>query len=385
MKKEFNKEKWTIDKLVKSINSIEFPEFQREPSIWKLDKKQRLIDSIFRGFDISSIYLFKRNKDAYDCIDGQQRINAIWSFIGINNDDRDNKFHLKIENEVFSDTSDIKDIHEARFEHLESKWKEAFLKYELNIVFITKIDDDEELNLQFLRLQLGAPLRGGEKLNAMKGSMRDFIFDSGSEFLALDYFQKIGIRKERYGKQEVASQILLNAFSKKEIGEFQKSRYVDLQEFFKQKEEFTSSDKKLLKEVINDLVKIAKHFQENLKYINNKALAVSVYLFVSEELISLTKEGEIDKFADFFIKFLKTKKWQIGLGLDMNRSYREILNFQTSLTQAAGEKTAIQKRHDFWRDYFKYFKEKNGLIKGDEEYKRSERKDPNEERKKIAL
>ena len=219
----------------------------------------------------------------------------------------------------------------------------------------------------------------------MKGSMRDFIFDSGSEFLALDYFQKIGIRKERYGKQEVASQILLNAFSKKEIGEFQKSRYVDLQEFFKQKEEFTSSDKKLLKEVINDLVKIAKHFQENLKYINNKALAVSVYLFVSEELISLTKEGEIDKFADFFIKFLKTKKWQIGLGLDMNRSYREILNFQTSLTQAAGEKTAIQKRHDFWRDYFKYFKEKNGLIKGDEEYKRSERKAPNEERKKIAL
>ena len=55
MKKEFNKEDWTIDQLVKNANIIDFPEFQREPSIWRLDKKQRLIDSILRGFDISSI------------------------------------------------------------------------------------------------------------------------------------------------------------------------------------------------------------------------------------------------------------------------------------------------------------------------------------------
>ena len=51
----------TIDWLSKNTNNIEFPEFQREPTIWKLDKKQRLVDSIFRRFDISSIYLFKRD------------------------------------------------------------------------------------------------------------------------------------------------------------------------------------------------------------------------------------------------------------------------------------------------------------------------------------
>ena len=31
---------WTISKLVENIDKIEFPEFQREPTVWKLGKKQ---------------------------------------------------------------------------------------------------------------------------------------------------------------------------------------------------------------------------------------------------------------------------------------------------------------------------------------------------------
>lgn len=382
MKIKFNDENWTIEKLVKNINIIDFPEFQREPSIWKLDKKQRLIDSIIRGFDIASIYLCKREDGKYDCIDGQQRINAIWSYIGINEEDRDNKFHLKIENEVYDDKSKFENVDQTRYENLEEKWENAIKNYKLNIVFITEIEDEEELSLQFLRLQLGAPLRGGEKLNAMKGAMRDFIFidRDNNEFINLDYFSKIGIRKGRFGRQEVASQILLNAFSKNDTGEYHRSRYIDLQEFFKQKVKFTPPDKKIIEEIKQNLATISKHFREKLKFINNKALAVSVYLFISE----LNEEKDINKFIEFFIKFLKTKEWQISQGLDMDRAYRDILNFQTSLTQAAGEKTAIQKRHDFWKDYFAYYK-KTGLIKGDEEYKNINKKEPDVERDKITL
>ena len=76
--------------------------------------------------------------------------------------------------------------------------------------------------------------------------------------------------------------------------------------------------------------------------------------------------------------------WQISKGLDMNRAYREILNFQTSLTQAAGEKYAIQQRHDFWRDYFSYYQETK-MIKGDEDFIKSEGKKPDDERDKIEL
>ena len=52
----------------------------------------------------------------------------------------------------------------------------------------------------------------------------------------------------------------------------------------------------------------------------------------------------------------------------MNQEYRELLNFQTSLTQAANEKTAIQNRHDVLRDYFNFYKKNKNMIKGDEVY-----------------
>ncbi|MBN2396570.1 MAG: DUF262 domain-containing protein [Candidatus Atribacteria bacterium] len=387
MEKDYNKIgkiKCTIDWLSKNTNNIEFPEFQREPSIWKLVKKQRLIDSIFRGFDIASIYLFKREDDKYDCIDGQQRINAIWSYLGINHIDPDNNFHSKIDNELYDDKGFLNKIDQKRFDYLDELYQNQFMNYELNIVFISNIEEEEELNLQFIRLQLGAPLRAGEKLNAMRGDMRDLIFSKATDgLIEMEFFNNTGIRKGRFGREEVAAQILLNAFSKKETNEFHRSRYLDLQEFFKEKEKFSIEDKRLIDETKNTLKVISDHFKTNLVYINNKALAVSVFLFISE-LQLLNKDSEINDFVNFFIKFLKTKKWQISQGLDMNKAYRGILNFQTSLTQAAGEKNAIQQRHDFWRDYFSYFKEKK-MIMGDEAFFASEGINPDDERDSIEL
>lgn len=381
MERTYN-ENWTIDKLIKNSNLIEFPEFQREPKVWKLDKKQRLIDSIFRGFDISSIYFYKRSDGKFDCIDGQQRINAIWSYMQINDQDSDNGFHTNIVNEVYEDKPEMQEAHQKRYSFLSEELKEKIKNYELNVVLLTNVEDEDELNLQFLRLQLGAPLRGGEKLNAMKGDMRDFVFNKQEHsIIKFDYFTNIAIRRSRYASQEVAAQILLNAFSKKEDGEFHRSRFIDLQEFFKKKENFSTIDKRIIDEVKNVLNKISECFGENLSIINNKAIAVSTFLFV-DELMELGREDDVASFKNFLIKFLKTKDWQIPRGLDMDLEYRDILNFQTRLTQAAGEKTAIQKRHDFWREYFTYFKE-TGKIKGDDEYQASTGKDPDIERAAI--
>ena len=36
---------WTIEDIRKNIKTIEFPEYQREPIVWSLVKKQRLIDA----------------------------------------------------------------------------------------------------------------------------------------------------------------------------------------------------------------------------------------------------------------------------------------------------------------------------------------------------
>lgn len=372
---------WTIENLRKKINSIEFPEFQREPTVWDLEKKQRLIDSILRDFDISSMYFYKKGNGGYDCIDGRQRINAIFSFLGINDaDEADNGFHLKIENEIYNDKGYFSEVDKKRFSSFNSPWKKKFLDYNLNIVEIIDVEHDEELNLLFLRLQIASVLNAGEKLNAMTGDMRNWIFFT---VVKHDFFKKIRIPQRRFAREQVAAQIALNAFSKRDNGSFQRSRYNDLQEFFKRYNKFSPDDKKLTKEIENIFEIIVKYFGNRLKHVNNRAIAVSIYLFVSE-MIEDGREVEIKEFVGFFIKFLKTLKWQIPKGVEMNEAYYDLLKFQTNITQAAGEKTSIQKRHDFLNEYFHFYKEK-GLIKGDKEYKQKTKKDPNSERDSIRL
>jgi hypothetical protein len=222
-------EPWSIRKLTENLDKIEFPEFQREPTVWNLEKKQLLIDSILREFDISSIYFYKKNKESYDCIDGRQRINAISSYLGLNGEDLfDNKFHLKIFNEIYDDRSKFKDANQRRFENLEPKWKEKILNYKLNIVVIEDIEKEEELNLLFLRLQIATILNAGEKLHAMLGEMHDKVFYDISQH---EFFNKMSIPSRRYYKEIVASQIAINVFSKKYEESFHRARYIDLQDF----------------------------------------------------------------------------------------------------------------------------------------------------------
>jgi hypothetical protein len=372
---------WTIQDLRNRKGIIEFPEYQREPTVWNLQKKQRLIDSILRDFDIAPIYLFKKDDETYDCIDGRQRINAILSYLGENESDTaDNMFHLRMTNEIFDDADQFRDVIDKRFPSLTHERKNKILNYEINVVEIEGVENEEELNLLFLRLQLGSILNAGEKLHAMTGDMRDYIFYGIGRH---DVFQQIRIPYRRYAREQVAAQIALNFFSKRRSGEFHRSRYLDLQEFFKEQNKLSAEDKKLTEEIVTVLDKIRDHFRDKLRLIGNRAIAVSVFLFVSE-LIEQGKEDEIGQFVDFFIKFMRTLKWQISKGVQMDEPYYDLLKFQTHVTQAAGEKYAIQNRHDFWREYFYHFKTEN-VIKGDKEYLDSTGRLPDGEREAIEL
>ena len=80
-------ELWTVEQLQQKYGQIHFPEYQRDPNVWSRDAKQRLIDSMMREFDIAPLYLYTRENDVIDCVDGRQRIGAIMSFLGINERD----------------------------------------------------------------------------------------------------------------------------------------------------------------------------------------------------------------------------------------------------------------------------------------------------------
>ncbi|MBI5100074.1 MAG: DUF262 domain-containing protein [Nitrospirae bacterium] len=204
--------RWSIEHLQKNYKTIEFPEFQREPTVWDLDKKRKLIDSILRNFDIASIYLYKRDDGIYECIDGRQRINAILSFLGLNEGKQeedhllkyDNKFIFKSDDELLG-RSLLQKFHNKTWEKFSKPQQQDFFQYDFNVIEITDIDkDDEELNLMFLRLQLGAPLNAGEKLNAMVGDMKKLVFEKLGKH---KYFDFLHIPKRRFSKELTAAQI----------------------------------------------------------------------------------------------------------------------------------------------------------------------------------
>jgi hypothetical protein len=359
-------ERWTIQKLIERKGKISYPEYQREPNVWGLEKKQRLIDSILRGIDISSIYLFKNDENSYDCVDGRQRLNTILSFRGENPSDLEhNGFRVTVKNEIYEDKGELKEIKDKRFEDLSDSFKKKFEEYGISVVILSNVEEELELNLFFLRLQLGQVLNAGEKLNAMSGEMRDFIFE---ELKDNQYLQGINVRYRRFAREQIAAQMVINYFSLKKSREYHRARYIDLLQFFKEKAKMDEEDRKLIEKIKDNLGRITQIFDDKLSLIDNKALAVSTFLFASM-LIDDSKSTELEDFSEFMEKLIKTIKWQIPQGVNMDEEYIYLaLDFYTYVTQAADERYAIEKRAEFLADQFRFFKENGKILRGDKEY-----------------
>lgn len=66
------------------------PGFQRD-SVWTPSDRKKLIDSLLRNYPLPSIFLYKREDNGhyiYDVIDGKQRIETIFRFMGLIRGDR---------------------------------------------------------------------------------------------------------------------------------------------------------------------------------------------------------------------------------------------------------------------------------------------------------
>jgi hypothetical protein len=322
-------EPWSAELLYKRRNLIQYPDFQREPNVWSPRKRQLLIDSMLIGLDIPKIYLFKsKTSDQYDCVDGQQRIESVFAFFD----------------------GDLTLPDGRNWDRLTIKEQEIISNYEFTIALITKATD-KELRLLFLRLQLGAPLNVGEKLHAMTGDMRDFVFDLGKNH---PFFKKVRIPKRRFAKETVFAQICINSFYRSLHESFHGARYEDLKIFFEQFSNLNSFKEEI--ELIQlTLEKLDRYFGDNASLLRNRAVIVSAYLF-SEELIKDKKMDLLEDFTEFYLRFIEVLKDQTLKGLEYDREYREILDFQSHIIQAAVGKSAIEARHEMLKYYFEYYR-----------------------------
>jgi hypothetical protein len=397
---------WAVSKLARLAPKISYPEYQREPFVWDRVAKQRLIDSMIRGFDIASIYFHVSEDEEddediteFECVDGRQRINAILSFLGENKDEdlkEDLNFRIRISNEVDPDQSDedLNPFKDKTYEELRapelSSYKNRIDNYQINVVLIRDISEEKnELNLLFQRLQLGKPLNAGEKLHAMAGDMRNYIFSREDGIALLDFFLKLTIPARRYSREQVAAQIAYNYFSKYgntanaeeppgKRGVYSRSRYYDLQLFFKAKMEFSNTDKELAKEIRDNLAVIGAQFGSMISNIKNRAIAVSAFLYATW-LHKQERKDDLEKFPEFLSKLIRRVDWQVTK-LSKTRQgdaeYEDLFRLQSYINQAAVEEYAIAGREALLDKLFQYYLDKDSEIKGDRDYQTRTGEDP---------
>ena len=382
-------EKKIIDKSIADLNKeylqINFPEYQREPNVWSRKAKQMLIDSIARKFDISSLYFYENNDGSRDCIDGRQRIGTIMSFLGEYPEDNDNKFEFKIINEIYEENdTNFDELESLNFSAIKTKSNEGceiakkfiddFNNYKLTIVLLSDSQDSKEFNLQFTRLNLGTIINAGEKLHAMVGEIRDVCFtDIGRH----DFLKSTNVPTRRYARETLAAQVLAQLFSLELLDhDFVRTRHFDLQRFFKQYA-VLDDEKKALVDKTRQLMDLLYPAFKDSKILTSRAFVVSTVLLAYKSSISTKQEAlELAAFIELFMRRLK---WQVSKGIDVDREYIKLLDFQKYITQASSEKPSVKNRAKILKDAFVFWKLSDHKLTWDIEYERNSGKSPEEE------
>ena len=313
---------WSVETLVKERPRITFPEYQRERSLWPVEKKSLLIDSMLTDIDIPKLYFNMRDDGIIEVIDGQQRLWAIWEYL-----DGEYSYDPKRER--------------SKFANLTSSQKKKLKGYTFQVTEL-KNAEDPYLRKLFVRLQLGLLLNTGEKLNAATGKMKQLVFSKLSNH---DLVGEIGIPKRRYAKETLCAQICINSFTRAKIGSFARTRYDDLLRFFDEYADPKGKDLELFnnesKKISNVMDQLSRCLGSRASNLKNRSYILSVYLFLEDLLTNGIgfSAGEQKQFSKFIFHLWKRLKDEADLGMD--RTNRDLYEFQTFLSSAPGEEYQI--------------------------------------------
>lgn len=307
-----------IDKVYKRRDRIEMPDFQRE-EVWPVDKKRLLIDSILHGWHLPKFYFRKIDDNTFECVDGQQRLSAIFSF--------------------FSDELSLSDetarrIGATKYSELDDDTQDEFDDFEIEIEEIENASD-EELEELFKRLQLGTPLNTAEKINAIQGELRDFCHEVSDKSFFSD---RIGIKDTRYTHFEtVAKWVFVEA-----RGIQPQMRYPQLESLLKENRTFSRSSD-TAKKVEGAVNFLTKAFPDECKVIRNRANTLSICMLAarvqSQGLISDTAAWQFRDFVQTFFSQLSSEVQKGVKAVD-----KELLRYQQAITSGSTGGDSIRAR-----------------------------------------
>ncbi len=174
---KFETEIWDIRKLIDVYESGNLnlnPPYQRN-EIWSSKSKKLLIDSIKQNFPLPNFFIYKKNNNEIDMVDGQQRTRTILGFYAQRFPDLDKNYYNQ-------DTYN------------------NFLDYEITIISITELDEGEDIEEFYARvnstgLKLNRPeLKKAEYYNTRFLELLQELA-SDSKFENLDLFTESSLNR----------------------------------------------------------------------------------------------------------------------------------------------------------------------------------------------
>ena len=319
----------TIVNRIKNEDMDLQPDFQRG-EIWTLQKKQKLIDSILRGWKIPPIHVIHNNQSIDEVLDGQQRLAAIRDFY-------DNI--ICIDGKILPENSELIQLDGMHYRDLPKKWQRQFRQYSIVIIRLTEYQPEEPAEL-FYRLNQPTALTSAEQRNAYIGVTRDQVKELSNKFVALGASKEtIGFSNSRLAYDEIISKFCFSvetATLKKKIT----SNDISIQ--YRQAIPFSD-------ECIRIVAKTLEKFMEciigwdDFKYSFNKATIFSWFVFIRRNLsLSDTELKNVIGYFEFCRAFIKGKYKKV------DQRYIEVFS-------------SLQKRNSFFEIMLNTFNQRSSM------------------------
>lgn len=357
----------TVEQLVENKERqrmIANPEYQRG-EVWKPHQQKKLIDSIFRGYQLPIFYLHNISEefsdggrmDRLEIIDGQQRVNALHRFVK-------GDFRLyDVDDSAAQFPTFLKNTDEhpcpwggKDFLSLSEQLQLQLLSAKLSVALISDATDNEIRDL-FVRLQSGFPLNPQEKRDSLPGEFTRFILNLGDkpklvgnpghEFFTDVLRMRPSAKSDRGRSRQLAAQIAVLFLSRRTMGNshFSDTNTKAIDEYYYTQLDFdaSSDDCKRLRKILDKLATLFKDWKGPKLLAHS---AIHLVLFVDSLLDDYTKAWE-SSLVDAQERFAKLHA-EATLA-NKNGEENETWNQYTARTRYGSDNADnIKHRHDYY-------------------------------------
>lgn len=319
----------TIVSRIKNEDMDLQPDFQRG-EIWTLQKKQKLIDSILRGWKIPPIHVINNNQSIDEILDGQQRLAAIRDFY-------DNI--ICIDGKILPENSELIQLDGMHYRDLPKKWQRKFRQYSIVIIRLTEYQPEEPAEL-FYRLNQPTTLTSAEQRNAYIGVTRDQVKELSNKFVALGASKEtIGFSNSRLAYDEIISKFCFSV----ETGTLKKkitSNDISIQ--YRQAIPFSDECIRIVSKTLEKFMECIIGW-DDFKYSFNKATIFSWFVFIRRNLsLSDTELKNVIGYFEFCRAFIKGKYKKV------DQRYIEVFS-------------SLQKRNSFFEIMLNTFNQRSSM------------------------